>query len=97
MRGDASGLEPGIAPDAGAQRRELAEMRRPFDGAALKSQFLRRRIVVNRGMGIVDLRVQHLMRPPPRSGDGFSGFGDDGVKGFHGGSSQAKASGNLQA
>ena len=50
-----------------AQRRELAEMGRAFDGAALKSKFLRGRIVVDRGVGVVDLCVEHLLGAPPRS------------------------------
>src|ERR1700730_15064309 len=47
MRGQASGFEPGLAPDSFAERRELAEMRRALDGAALESQLLRGRIVVD--------------------------------------------------
>ena len=47
MRGQAAGLEPGLAPDFLAQRRELAEMGWPLDGAALKSQSLRGGIVVD--------------------------------------------------
>ena len=65
MRGQAPGLEPGPAPDPLAQRRELAEMGRPFDGAALKSELLGGRVVMDRGMGIVDLGVEHLLRAAP--------------------------------
>ena len=65
MRGQAAGLEPGLAPDPLAQRRELAEMGRPFDGAALKPELLGGRVVMDRGMGIVDLGVEHLLRAPP--------------------------------
>src|SRR5882672_10775363 len=50
MRGQAPGFEPGLAPDPFAQRRELAEMGRPFDGATLKSQLLRRHVVMDRGV-----------------------------------------------
>jgi len=57
MRGNASGLEPGLAPHARAQRRELAEMRRPFDRPSLEAEFLRRRIVMNRGVGVIDLAL----------------------------------------
>ena len=62
MRGNASSLEPGLAPHARAQRRELAEMRRPFDRPSLEAEFLRRRIVMNRGVGVIDLSIEHLVR-----------------------------------
>ena len=81
MRGDTPGLEPRLSPQPFAQRRKLAEIRRPLDGAALKSQFLRGGVVVNLGMGIVNLGMQHLVRPPPRSREAFRRFGDDGFEG----------------
>ncbi len=68
MRGNASSLEPGLAPHARAQRRELAEMRRPFDRPSLEAEFLRRRIVMNRGVGVIDLSIEHLVPLAPRSG-----------------------------
>jgi hypothetical protein len=86
MRGNTSGLEPGISPQAHAQRSELAEMRRPFDRPSLKSQLLRRRIVVNGGVRIIDLGMEHLVRPAPRAGERIGGFGDDRLEcfGLHG-------------
>src|SRR6476661_5192441 len=51
-------------------------MRRPLDGASLKSQFLRRRIVVNGGMRIVDLGIEHLVWPAPWSGERIGSFRD---------------------
>ena len=74
MRRQASGLEPGLAPDPLAQRRELAEMGRALDGAALKAQLLRGCIVVDRGVGVVDLRVKHLLRAPPRPDEQIAAF-----------------------
>ena len=52
VRGNVSGLEPSLSPQPLAQRRELAEVRRPFDRAALETEFLRGRVVVNRRVGI---------------------------------------------
>ena len=66
VRGQAAGLEPGVAPDPLAQRHELAEMGRAFDRAALEAELLSGRIVVDRGVGVVDLRVEHLLRAAPR-------------------------------
>ena len=66
MRRKTAGLEPGLAPDPFAQWRELAEMGRAFDGAALKAELLRGGIVMDRGVGVVDLGMQHLRRAPPR-------------------------------
>ena len=74
MRRQASGLEPGLAPDPLAQRRELAEMGRALDGAALKAELLRGRIVVDRGVGVVDLRVKHLLRAAPRAHEQIAAF-----------------------
>ena len=74
MRRQAAGLEPGLAPDPLAQRRELAEMGRPLDGAALKAELLRGRIVVDRGVGVVDLRVKHLLRAAPRPHQQIAAF-----------------------
>ena len=74
MRRQASGLEPGLAPDPLAQRRELAEMGRALDGAALKAELLRGRIVVDRGVGVVDLRVKHLLRAAPRPHEQIAAF-----------------------
>jgi hypothetical protein len=65
MRGQAPGLEPGLAPDPLAQWRELAEMGRSFDGAALKPELLGGGVVVDRGMGIIDLGMEHLLRAAP--------------------------------
>ena len=80
MRRQAAGLEPCLAPDALAQRRELAEMGRAFDGAALEPELLRGRIVVDRGMGVVDLRVEHLLRAAPRPGEHIVALQYLGVK-----------------
>ena len=90
MRGNASGLEPGLAPHARAQRRELAEMRRPFDRPSLEAEFLRRRIVMNRGVGVIDLSIEHLVRLAPRSDQEIRGFRDDRLERFpsHGITSQ---------
>ena len=66
MRGQATALEPGLSPQPRAQRCELAEMRRAFDGAALEAELLRGGIVVDRGVRVIDLRVQHLTRLAPR-------------------------------
>jgi len=83
MRGQAPGLEPRLAPHAFAQRRELTEMGGTFDGAALKAQFLRRGVVVNRRMGVVSLGVQHLLRLPPRSGEPIVALRDLDVECLH--------------
>src|ERR1700733_10873486 len=48
-----------------AKRSKLAEVGRPFDRAALEPEFLRRGIIVNRGVRVVDLGIEHLMRPAP--------------------------------
>jgi hypothetical protein len=52
----------------------------PFDRSPLKTQLLRRRVVVNGCVGVVDLGVEHLMRPAPRANKGIRGFRDDGLK-----------------
>src|SRR5205085_11499970 len=66
-----------------AQRRELAEMGRAFDGAALKAQLLRGGVVMDRGVGVVSLRMQHLLGPPPRSGELAVGLRDLDIECFH--------------
>src|SRR5580658_3360007 len=93
MRGDASGLEPGAPPQAFAERRELAEMRRPFDRSTLEPQFPGGGIVVNRRMRIVDLGMEHLLRPAPRPSQRIGGLGDDRVKGLHRTSSRRESDG----
>ena len=57
-------------------------MRRPLDRASPKSQLLRRRIVVNGSVGIVDLGIEHLMWPAPRSGERIGRFSDDRLERF---------------
>ena len=80
MRGEAAALEPRLSPQPRAERRELAEMRRPLDGAALEAELLRGGIVVDGGMRVVNLRVQHLARLAPRPDQGLGGLGDLGVE-----------------
>src|ERR1700733_1750382 len=65
-----------------AQRCKLAEVGRPFDRAALESQLLRCRIVVNRGVRVVDLRIEHLMRPAPWPDERSGGLRDDRFERF---------------
>ena len=69
-----------VAPQALAQRIELAEMRRPLDGRGLESHFLRHRVVVDRDVTIVHLRGQYLLRRAPRSDQRFAVVGDCGIK-----------------
>ena len=54
-----------MAPALDAERNELAEMGRPLDGAALEAELLRGGVIVDRGMQIIALRMQHLVRRPP--------------------------------
>jgi hypothetical protein len=77
MRRDAAGPEPISAPQPLAERRELAEMRRSLDGAALEAELLRRGIVMNRRVGIVDLRIEHLARLSPRTNQRTRGVVND--------------------
>jgi hypothetical protein len=80
MRGNAPGLEPRVAPQAFAQRIELAEMRRSLDGRGLESDFLRHRVVVDRDVTIVHLRGQHLLRHAPRSDQRFAIVNNRGIE-----------------
>src|SRR6266581_5307875 len=57
-------------------------MRRPLDRASLKSQFVRRRIVVNGSVRIVDLGIEHLVWPAPWSGERIGSFRDDCLECF---------------
>jgi hypothetical protein len=66
VRRDAAGLEPRLAPQLRAQRRELAEMGRALDGRGLEAHLLRHRIVVDRDVTVVELRGEHLLRRSPR-------------------------------
>src|SRR5437660_5924878 len=83
MRREAAGLEPRLAPDALTQRRELAEMGGALDGAALEAEFLRGRVVMDRRVGIVGLRMQHLLRRAPWSLQHAVAVGNFGVEWFH--------------
>ena len=53
-------VEHCIAPYGVAERRELAEVRGPLDGAAFETELLRGGVIVNRGVAIVVLHRQHL-------------------------------------
>src|SRR5262249_17916620 len=83
VRGEAAGFEPLPAEGALAKRPELAEMGGAFDGAALEAELLRGRIVMDRGMRVVGLRMQHLFWLAPGSVQRAIAFGDFGVEGFH--------------
>src|ERR1700723_3157371 len=63
-----------------AKRSKLAEVGRPFDRAALKPQFLRRGIIMNRGVRVVDLGIEHLMRPAPWPDERIGSLRDDRFK-----------------
>src|ERR1700733_5646825 len=80
VRRDTSGFEPRFSPHILAQRRKLTKMRRPFDRAALEPEFLRRRIIVYRGVGVVDLGIKHLMWPAPWPDERIGGLRDDRFK-----------------
>jgi len=55
-------------------------MCRTLDGAALEAELLRGRVIVDRRMRIVSLRLQHLARLAPRPDQRLGGLGDLGVE-----------------
>jgi hypothetical protein len=57
-------------------------MGRPFDRAALEAQPLRRRVVVDRDVIVVDLFGQHLPRAAPRASKLRAVVGDVRVERF---------------
>src|SRR3954451_24575093 len=58
-------------------------MSRGFDGATLEPEFSRGRIVMDRRVGVVGLRVQHLLRLAPGAGEPAVARGDLGVECIH--------------
>ena len=79
---DAAGLEPCTPPQTVEQRRELAEVGRPLDGAAAEPQLLRGGIVVDGRMVVVGLRLEHVGRLAPRSLEGARRIGRGGDGGI---------------
>jgi hypothetical protein len=66
VRGERALREPLRPPERDTQRRELAEVRRPLDRAALEAEFLGGLVVVDRSVIVVLLRGEHLPRDAQR-------------------------------
>src|SRR5271157_5782694 len=82
VRRQATRLEPRLAPEPLAEWRKLAEVSRPFYRAPLEAEPLRRRVVVDRDVIVIDLFGQHLPWVTPWADQLRAVVGDVGFERF---------------